>query len=470
MMQLRLKFFVTAFLGMSAMALTGCGGFSSSASAVSPGVTLRGNVHGGQQPILGATLQLYAVGSKGYGIGDSSYASGLIPTGSYYSGGRPGCVASSSQTCYANVVTDAGGSFTITGDYVCPSSPNSPTDVYLVATGGQPGGPSSPANPSIGLLAALGPCNLLTPETFIELNEITTVASVWALSPFMTGIANIGTSANNPQGLANAFATVNKLANISTGTVSGPALPAGAAVPGDKIDEIADILAACINTAGDTGPGTACDMLFTATTVNGLKPSDTITAAMNMAQHPNQGTSLSGIVVSTPPFPTKLATLADFGLVITYSGGGLSKPSGIATDLGGNVWVTNSGSDSVTKLDALGSNAIDASGFLSGATGYKMGPLSAPTALALDQSGNAWVANGNSTVTEISANGSSGTVFSGGQLNLPSGIAIDSSGNAWVTNSGGASLTKITPGTTPTYATYKGAGIASPTAIAINPN
>jgi hypothetical protein len=449
MMQLRLKSFVPMVLGVTGIVLTGCGGLNSTVPVVKQGAALHGNVHGGQQPIIGATIQLYATGSSGYGSAYSSYP--------------PGSMSLLTKV----VTTDAGGSFNITGDYQCPSPT---TGVYLVATGGQPGGPTSAANSSIALMSALGPCGLLSSSTYIEINEITTVASVWALSPFMAGIANIGTSANNPLGLANAFATVNKLADISTGIVPGPALPAGAIVPGDKIDEIADILAACINTTGDTGPGTACDMLFTATTVNGLKPSDTITAAMNMAQHPDHGTSLTRIVVPTPPFPSKLATLADFGLVITYSGGGLSKPSGIATDLSGNVWVANSGGDSVTKLDAQGSDTTDASGFLSGATGYKMGPLSAPAGLALDQSGNAWVANGNSTVTEISANGATGTLFNGGGINLPSGIAIDSSSNVWVANSGGGSrVTKITPGTTPIYANYSGSAFSVPTAIAIDP-
>jgi hypothetical protein len=321
-------------------------------------------------------------------------------------------------------------------------------------------------------MAALGPCGQLSGSTTVSINELTTVASVWALSPFMTGIANIGTSSTNAQGLTNAFATVNKLANISTGTVSGPALPSGATVPVAKMNTLADLLAAaCINSAGGTaGDGSGCGNLFSAATVNSVAPTDTITAAMNMAQHPSANTSVANNVNATSQFqPTLASAPSDFSLVITYTGYGLSTPKGIATDPTGNVWVANSGSNSVTKFDALGVTPTDATGYLSGSSGYTIGSVSAPVALAIDPSGNAWVANGNSTVTEIAANGSPGTLFSGGSMSSPSAVAIDASSNVWIANSGNGSVTEITPGTTPVYANYTGAGIASPAAIAINP-
>jgi len=448
MMQLRLKSFAAAVLGLSGVVLTGCGGLNSTVPIAKQGPALHGNVHGGQQPIIGATIQLYAAGSSGYG---SAYPS--------YPAGRTSLLTTT-------VLTDAGGSFDITGDYQCPSPT---TGVYLVAYGGQPAGPASPANSSIALMAALGPCGLLSSSTYVVINEITTVASVWALSPFMAGVANIGTTSTNPQGLLDAFATVNKLTNTTFGGVSGPALPAGATIPVAKINTLADILAACVNSAGDTGVDSACDMLFTAATVNSVRPTDTITAAMNLAQHPNQGTSLYMIAVKDSPFqPTVQDEPTDFSLVITYSGGGLSTPSGIATDLSGNVWVANFGGNSLTKLDALGTTSTDPTGVLSGANGYKIGPLSAPTAVALDQSGNAWVTNGgNNTVAKVSSDGSGSSIFQGGGLSGPSSVSIDAGGNAWVANGKGASVTLIN--SSGTLSNFNGGGIASPSAIAIDP-
>ncbi len=159
---------------------------------------------------------------------------------------------------------------------------------------------------------------------------------------------------------------------------------------------------------------------------------------------------------------------SDLGLIITYSGGAISTPKGIAADASGNLWVPNAGNNTVSKLDALGVTTMDASGFLSGAAGFSAGSLAIPSALALDQSGSAWIANsGNNTVSKLSSDGLTGTVFSGGGLSSPSGVAIDAGGNAWVANFNNSSVTQIT--STGTLANFTGAGIASPTALAINP-
>src|SRR3984957_13130725 len=126
---------------------------------------LRGMVHGGSQPISGATIQLYAAGTTGYGTG----ATALLST---------------------PVTSDASGSFSITGDYTCPSSTS---QLYLVAMGGNPGLAAGTNNAASVLMAALGPCSLhggqltLDPNLFISINEVTTVASVFLLAPFLGG-------------------------------------------------------------------------------------------------------------------------------------------------------------------------------------------------------------------------------------------------------------------------------------------
>jgi hypothetical protein len=437
---------VLATFGLAAI---GCGTSRNTLSTTVQGNAFQGKVFGGEQPIVGASLQLYAASTNGYG--------------------KPYLYAAGTSLFGANApVTYAGGAFNITGDYTCPSYD---TQVYLTVTGGNPGLSAGTNNPSIALMAALGPCGELGPNTQIIVNELTTVASVWALSPFMSSISGVGTTTGNVIGLTNAFATVNKLVNVSTGTVGGPSLPPGAVAPVQKMNLIADILANCVNSAGGvaTDTSTVCGKLFSATTVNGIAPTDTVMAAMNLAQNPNLGTSLSAMVPPSSPFqPTPASLPSDFGLVITYSGGGLSAPSAIAADGAGNLWVPNAGNNSVSKLDALGTSATDASGFLSGATGFTTGALSGPNAVAIDQSGYVWLTNGgNSTVARISADGSASSIFQGGGLSGPSGVAIDAGGNAWVTNRSGASVTLIHA--SGALSSFSNGGIVAPVAIAIDP-
>ena len=49
------------------------------------------------------------------------------------------------------------------------------------------------------------------------MNEVTTVATAYALSRFSTDLTHIGTSHHNYRGLPNAMKTINNLVNIGTG-------------------------------------------------------------------------------------------------------------------------------------------------------------------------------------------------------------------------------------------------------------
>ena len=423
------------------MGLAGCGLSEPTDAAPAPtaGIRISGSVYGGQQAITGASVQLYAAGSTVYGTG-YPYTVGTSLLGN-------------------NVVTtQAGGRFSLANDFTCPTP--APVYVYLVVTGGNPG-LSIGTNPNLALMAALGRCDLISSNTSVVVNEMTTVASVWALAPFMTGTTAIGSSAANANGLLNAFAAVNKLANIATGSASGPALPANATLPVAKLNTLADALAACVNSSGGSaGQSNGCGYLFTAATINGVAPTDTVTAAMNIAQHPGNIGNLLGIVPTNPPFqPVLSGPPNDWTIAINYTGG-LSTPKGLALDASGNVWIANSGNNSVTELSNTGA-------VLSG-SGYTAGPMNAPSAIAIDASGNAWVANGgNSSVTELNPSGTTGTLYTG-SFNKPSAIAIDALGDAWVANNGNSSVTLI--GISGTMTQYTGSGLAAPVAIAIDPH
>ena len=427
-------------------ALSGCAiATTDVAKAAKPvsGFTINGTVHGGQQPISGAVIQLYAASSNGYG-------------------------ASSTPLLTSPVISTANGSFSITGTYTCPSG----SLVYLTATGGNPGLTPGTNNANLAMMAALGACSSLNATTNIQINELTTVGSVWPLARFMSGYGALGSSPTNAAGLSAAFTAVNKVVNFGTGAVPGTTLPAGATLPTTEINTLADILATCINSAGGVaGDNTLCGQLFTAATApGGTAPTDTVGAAINIARNPgNNLAALFNLSSPSAPFQPTLATRPDNFLIgINYIGGGLNAPKSVALDASGNVWAANSGNASLTELSNNGTALSPAGGFVGGG-------LNVPSSLAFDPSGNLWIANqvGNS-VSKFGATGTpvSITAFTGGGLNAPSSISVDGSGNVWVTNAGNNSVTELNSvGTAVSPATgYTGAGLSTPAGIAVNPH
>jgi hypothetical protein len=137
-----------------------------------------------------------------------------------YAAGNTGYTSSATLLTSTAATTGSDGSFTL--NYNCPAAGGDL--VYIVATGGHTGS-NTASNAGLAFMAALGSCNGTLPNPLV-VNEATTVASVYALSPFMTGVANVGSSAANYEkgagsapGLANAFATVNNLVDLTTGSV-----------------------------------------------------------------------------------------------------------------------------------------------------------------------------------------------------------------------------------------------------------
>lgn len=417
--------------------LSGCGVGGSAGPAVIPGVVLHGNVHGGQQPVIGAKIQLYQASTAGYG-------------------------AAATPLISANVTTGTDGSFNIDNDYTCTSG----DQLYIVATGGTSG---FTTNANLAMMTALTPCGTIGPATFIFINEVTTVGSVWAISPFMSGLASVGSSPTNTKGLANAFADVNTLVDTTSGALPGPAAPAGTIAPTNEIYTLANILASCVNSSGGTfNDGSGCGYLFFLANPGGTAltaPTDTITAAMNIAQHPGlNAAALWGRQGLQPPFlPDLGAAPTDFTIALTFSNAQLNGPAALAADASGDVWVVNKSGNTVTELSHSGAP-------ISTGLGY-VGSLNLPSAIAIDAGGGAWVTNsGNNTVSRLSSSGGLvGTPYSGGGLNLPAGISLDSSGNAWVSNSGNASVTEINSSGSP-LTNYMATGITGPLGIGVSPH
>jgi hypothetical protein len=274
----------------------GCGAQRNGSPLVVP-AGRHGLVHGGQQPVTGATIQLYAAGATG----DGSAATPLLSPAP---------------------VTDANGTFNISGTYTCPSASSL---VYIVASGGNPGLPAGTNNAALSMMAALGPCGNLSPSTLIFIDELTTVAAVYALAPYMTSPSAIGSASGDATALAAAFTLASQLANTTTGTAPGTGVPVGTSVPVAQINTIGDILASCVNSAGGTsGDSTPCGTLFSLTTPTGLTPAtNTVTALLHLANNPTLNTaSLFGLVTPGAPFqPTQAQVPPDLSVRLTVPSG-----------------------------------------------------------------------------------------------------------------------------------------------------
>lgn len=257
------------------MALTGCEGLGTKASpAAVKGPAVEGKARGGQQPVVGASIQLYAVGTSGTG----SDATALLS---------------------APVQTNASGGFSIPGGYTCPSAD---TPVYLVASGGNPGFSVAVRNAALNLMAAAGACGSIGNISPLAVNEVTTVASVWALAPFMRSMTAVGAAESDQARLADAFSIVPQLANLQTGLSPGPAAPQGATVPVSKVNTLGNLLTLCVNSMGDAaGDSKGCASLLTTAPSQGQStaPTEIIAAALQIARHPT--TNVAQLFDIAPP-------------------------------------------------------------------------------------------------------------------------------------------------------------------------
>jgi len=461
------KFLIEACAAALMMAaLIGCGSSSSSTTSTPTppgngysGPAISGKTMAGSQPLIGASVQLYAAGTAGNG----SAATALLTPA---------------------LMTDSSGAFSIAPGYSCPSSAS---ELYVVARGGKPGPGSPAANSAISFLAALGPCGKVAANATV--NEVTTAAGVYALSQFLAAGGNVGSSATNATGLQNAFDTAAALANVSAGTSPGATFASNGSSPAATINTLANMLDAC---AVSLTPGPCGTLFASATPSGGSAPASTLDAALNVVRNPVANVStLFALAASAPMFtPTRSAAPSDFTLYIDYSGGGMNEPSGLGIDSNGNVWVASYG-NTATVFSPLGKPlfpsgisgfglsasyglAVDANNnawipnepstgvagnsvsvlnesgqSIAGAGGFTAGGLNYPIAVAIDSDASAWIVDyGNSHLTHLSSTGqalSGASGFSSPQIAFPVAAAVDSSHNVWVANQSNGTVTRVSP-------------------------
>jgi len=157
---------------------------------------------------------------------------------------------------------------------------------------------------------------------------------------------------------------------------------------------------------------------------------------------------------------------------VTSVGSGYGAPKGAVVDAAGNLYIADKGSKSVYEI-ASGSSTLVALG--SG--------LAAPQGVALDGAGNLLVADtGNNRIVKIPVvNGTlstaaqtvvidSATALAGSTLNAPEAVAVDASGNLYIADTGNKRVLYLpyNNGWNALLALTVGSGLTSPSAVAFD--
>jgi sugar lactone lactonase YvrE len=413
---------LTALATGLALLIAGCGAIPSQLiSPPSAGQSITGHVHGGQQSVSNSHIYLFAAATGGYG---GPAVSLLNPT-------APG-VATDSNGSY--VTSDSAGNFSLNGTYNC--SPGQ--QVYILARGGNPGLPAGTNNPAIAMISSLGNCpnagNLAATVPVVVINEVSTIASVYALAGFMTDPTHLSSSGTQlaQQGVANAFLSASNLYTVSNGSVGSNTIANNGVPPQATINTLANLLATCVNSTGTTP---ACTSLFANTkSLAGTLPTDTVTAALNIAHNPGVNVAaLFNLAVPAPPFQPSLTSAPnDWTIAITFYADLMAGPYYPAIDALGNLWVPDYANNTITEFNPLGMP-------ISGYNGFVGNSLNEPFSIAIDSAQSAWVANyaysGSAVVSHFSLTGSPiGSYPCGTNC---AAVAIDSLQNIWVASNSG---------------------------------
>ncbi len=206
--------------------------------------------------------------------------------------------------------------------------------------------------------------------------------------------------------------------------------------------------------AGTTGAGSTGD--------NGPATSATMLAPMSLA------VDGSGNIFILTNGDSKIRKVDTKGNITTVAGAGtagfaegdaakalFNYPTGLALDGSGNLYVADAANVRIRKVAGNSVSTIAGSGVLSysGDNGpATSAQLNTPLGLAVDASGNLYIADSENNVVRRVAKGGTITTFAGNgqvgngetQLNSPHAVAVDAAGNVYIADTNNGRVRKVT--------------------------
>ena len=204
---------------------------------------------------------------------------------------------------------------------------------------------------------------------------------------------------------------------------------------------------------------------------------------MHVSQNPKKGLKSFAVVVSfmvlvvTGVFAGTVSATTTSGMLSIVAGSGtygpptagsatisdLAFPYGVAIDSSGNLYIADYGNNVVEKVTSAGQLSVIAGNGTQGVVAEGTATateLDSPEGVAVDSSGNVYIADsGNNVIEKVTPTGQL-SIFAGtgtcgalpaagtatnADLCNPSGVAVDSSGNVYIADSGNNVIEKVTP-------------------------
>jgi hypothetical protein len=426
------RFSITAAVALFVAA--GCSSTTSSSNIVPPPAKngLSGVVESGTHPITSARVLFFQMGASGTGRG---------------------------VTLLGRASTDASGKF-----FIPYSASHLSGNTYAIATGGNAG---SGANAAIGLSSLVSTGNAA--PSSVTIDERSTVALEFALAQFSNADGTrIGAPSSNAEGILYAAlldrkrlvdpATGNPAAFLPNATACGKAGAPENCEGLERLNSIADALAACTSSSG---AGSApCTNLLQAAGLSG-KDETTLAAAHALVMDPSRDPDeIFALAQSNDSYEPRVASAPTaWTLALKYYGNGkeFDGPGNFAIDEYGNLWIGNNyvynsdpripacGGEELIELTPLGDDAPGAPHTGGGVQGVGWGTT-------IDLRGHVWVGNfgfaghgctekpKDKSLSEFDATGNAISPDDGwkqGPLNRPQGVVTNLTGDVWAANFGG---------------------------------